>query len=187
MKPFSPDGDRFVARLEEVEVALLASLVEQLCGLLGDGEDVASEDPFTRWAGELSAPEALDRDDPVVRRLFPDAYGDDRGASEEFHRYTAADQRRARLQAAHVVLADLAATGEGRRKLRVASTDVDAWLKTVNAVRLSLAVRLGIEAESDHDELEALPARDPRTYVLAVYDWLGYVLESLLGSVHDTM
>ena len=122
----------------------------------------------------------------MIQRLFPDAYADDRVAAEEFHRYTADEQRRGRLAAAHLVLADLAATHAGRRPVTVASGHVDAWLKTVNSVRLSLAVRLGIEAEDDHEELERLPADDPRAYVLELYDWLGFVLESLLEAVHDT-
>lgn len=185
MKAFRRQGDAYVARLEQVEVALLTSLVEQLCELLGDGPEARADDPFARWAGEMSASERLDRDDPVVRRLFPDAYADDRVAAEEFHRYTVDEQRRGRLDAAHAVLAGLGATNEGRQALRVASDEVDAWLRTVNGVRLSLAVRLGIESEADHDALSELPEQDPRSYVLDLYDWLGYVLESLLSAVHE--
>lgn len=184
MKAFRPDGERFVAKIEEGEVALLTSLVQQLCELLGDGPDAGPDDSFARWAGELASTDVLDRDDPVVRRLFPDAYPDDRVAAEEFHRFTSDAQRRGRLASAHTVLADLAATGEGRRRLVVAPDHVDAWLKTVNAVRLSLAVRLGIESDGDHDELAGLPARDPRAFVLDIYDWLGFVLESLLDVVN---
>lgn len=186
MKAFRADGVRFTAKLEEVEVALLTSLVEQLCDLLGDGPDADSDDPLARWASDAAAARRLDRGDPVIQRLFPDAYADDRVAAEEFHRYTADEQRRGRLAAAHLVLADLAATHAGRRPVTVASGHVDAWLKTVNSVRLSLAVRLGIEAEDDHEELERLHADDPRAYVLELYDWLGFVLESLLEAVHDT-
>ena len=67
----------------------------------------------------------------------------------------------------------------------ITSADLDAWLKTLNGVRLSLAVRLGIESEDDHADLEKLPARDPRTQLVALYDWLGLVLESLLEAAHS--
>lgn len=183
MKAFRRDGERYVSAVEEVEVALLTSLVEQLCELLGDGPESSPNDPFTRWAGEMSSSAPLDRDDPVVRRLFPDAYAGDRGAAEEFHRFTADEQRRGRLAAAHEVLADLAAT-RGRR-LVVPAERFEAWLKTINAVRLSLAVRLGIESEGDHEELEELGDQDARTYVLDIYDWLAFLLESLLEAVND--
>ena len=62
---------------------------------------------------------------------------------------------------------------------------VDAWLKTVNALRLSLSVRLGIVDEASLDLLERLPARDPRTQLMDLYDWLGFVLESLLEALES--
>ena len=186
MRPFERDGARLVAEFEALEVELLASLVQQVCELLGDGPDATADDPLSRLAGEWDSARALDRGDPVVRRLFPDAYDDDRAASAEFHRFTAGEQRRARLDAAHLVLADLAPRSRDRVEVGVPADHVEAWLTTVNAVRLSLAVRLGIESDSDHDELGALPDRDPRAYVLDLYDWLGLVLESLLEAMYDT-
>ncbi len=41
-------------------------------------------------------------------------------------------------------------------------------------------MRLGIESESDHTALQALSARDPRTQLVSLYDWLAYMLESLI-------
>ena len=183
MKAFKRAGDALVTKLDAVEVALLSSLVEQLAELLGDGPEIDSDDPFVRWT-EQRAADQLDRDDPVIRRLFPDAHPDDVVAAEEFRRFTADEQRRAKLSAAHLVLTDLAATEQGRRKLAVVPDRVEAWLKTVNAVRLSLAVRLGIDDEDAQAELEALPDRDPRAYVLDVYNWLGFLMESLIDTLH---
>jgi hypothetical protein len=48
---------------------------------------------------------------------------------------------------------------------------VRAWMRTLTAIRLVIASRLGIEDEDDRDEA------DPR---FGVYDWLGYRLEGLL-------
>lgn len=184
MTPFVLEGDDLVAELDDFEVALVVSLVSQVRELIGGaGGPEASDDPFARWAREMgSAP--LDRSDPVVARLFPDAYSDE-AASAEHRRFSQDALRQARIDDSEVVLADLAATQDGQEPVVVALSDLDAWLKTLNGVRLSLAVRLGIESESDHADLERLPARDPRTQLVALYDWLGLVLESLLEAAHS--
>ena len=163
----------------------MSSLVTQVTELIGGSAGPeASEDPFSRWAREMRGSVALDRSDPVVARLFPDAYHDELAAAEH-RRFSQEALRRGRLDDSAVVLADLAATREGAEPLVIALDDVDAWLKTVNGVRLSLAVRLGIESEEDHAELAGLPVRDPRTQLVSLYDWLGLVLESLLDAAHS--
>lgn len=188
MRAFERDGDTLVADLEDYEVAMLASLVEQLNELLGDtGERPApaSDDPFDRWEVGFGGVTPLDHDDPLVQRLFPDAYADDHAAAEDFRRFTEDELRRSRIRAGHVVLRDLRATREGRRPLVVAQSHADAWLQTVNGLRLSLSVRLGIVDEHSHTELEALPARDPRSQLMSLYDWLGFVLESLVDALPE--
>lgn len=183
MIPFEADAGGWTTRLEEHEVVLLTSLVQQLADLLGEGRDaVRADDPFERWAREFDGSVELDHDDPLIARLFPDAY-DDPASAAEYRRYTEDAQRRARLEQAGLVLGDLARCADGSVPLRIASGHVDAWLKTVNALRLSLAVRLGIDDEQRHEELLALPARDPRAYVVGLYEWLGLVLESLLDAL----
>lgn len=181
---FGRDGDALVGHLEEVEVALVSSLVGQVVELIGGAAETSpTDDPFAAWEGEFDGGVALDDGDPVIARLFPDAYPDDAVASAEHRRYSRDALRRGRVQAGQVVLADLAATDGGAEPLVIPIGHADAWLKTLNAVRLSLAVRLGIEAESDHRDLERLSPRDPRYQVVAIYDWLGVVLESLLDAL----
>ena len=51
-----------------------------------------------------------------------------------------------------------------------------AWLRTLAAIRLVLASRLGIEVAEDHDP------DDPR---FGIYDWLGYRLDGLVAAVDD--
>ena len=182
MTPFSREGDGFVCELDDFEVALVASLVAQVAELIGDGgSGEASADPFAQWAREFS-PAPLDRSDPVVARLFPDAYADE-GASAEHRRYSQGALRQGRIDDSGDVLDDLEATDEGRRPLVVGGDHLEAWVKTINGVRLALAVRLGIESEGDHTALQALPARDPRTQLVSLYDWLAYLLESLLDAL----
>jgi hypothetical protein len=187
MRAFRPAGGGVLeAEIEEFEVALLTSLAEQLQQLLG-GEDEPVDpglDAFSWLAASAGREVELDRSDPLIERLFPPAYLDDPRAAEDFRRFTEDEARRARVAQARVVLDDLAATLDGARPLRVTPERAEAWLKTINALRLSLSVRLGITDEDSLAALEKLGPRDPMTPLLDLYDWLGFVLESLLDALH---
>ncbi|MFV0406721.1 MAG: DUF2017 family protein [Propioniciclava sp.] len=180
---FRRDPDGLVADLEEVEVTLLESLISQVNDLLGPAEGAEADDPFEHWAGSFNPSDTLDDADPVVARLFPDAYADDPVAAAEHRRFTQDEQRRERLRDGATVLADLNRTEGGRAPLLIPAGHTTAWLKTLTAVRLALAVRLGIEAEVDLAELEQLPVRDPRSQIVALYDWLAVLLELLLEAM----
>jgi hypothetical protein len=57
--------------------------------------------------------------------------------------------------------------------------EVDAWLGTLNDLRLVLATRLGVTEQTDLD-----PAPDdPQAQALLIYGWLGWLQESLLSCV----
>lgn len=186
MIPFSRSGTDLVAEVDGFEAALLASLVGQVAELLGGsaaGPASEGEDPFTQWEREFDPGVELDRSDPVIERLFPDAYADP-GAAGEHHRLSQERLRQSRVEEAGRVLAVLAGLGDDGGVLVVPQQDAETWLKVFNGVRLSLAVRLGIESEADHLDLEALPPRDPRAQIVDLYDWLGMVLESLLEALH---
>jgi len=174
-----------VAEVESFEVALLTSLVEQLVGLLGDPPDDARPvDSFAQWEGEMRSSVPLDLSDPVVQRLFPDAVPDDPVATAEFRRYTEDAQRRQRLADAAVVLDDLEASDGGAEPIGVPAGHFVAWIKTVNSLRLSLSARLGVQSEDDLYALSKLSARDPRSQIVDIFDWLGFVLESLIEANH---
>ena len=185
MIPFSRSGADLLAEVDGFEAALLASLVGQVAELLGGSPGAAPspEDPFAQWEREFEPGVELDRSDPVIQRLFPDAYADP-GAAGEHHRLSQEPLRQGRVADSERVLAVLSRLGEDGGVLVVPEADAEAWLKVFNGVRLSLAVRLGIESEADHQELEALPPRDPRAQIVDLYDWLGMVLESLLEALH---
>jgi hypothetical protein len=187
MRDFTRRGDLIRLRLGEHEVDLLGSLVLQLSGLLEDGSPApvdapadGSGDPFERWQAELAAEGNLDSSDPVIGRLFPDAYAGDPAAAAEFRRFTQTRQVMQRLEQAGTVLDALAATDEGRHRVEVPLARVDDWLRVLTALRLSLAVRLGIESPEDADSLDALDEDDPRSFVYRVYEWLAYLSEGLL-------
>lgn len=182
MRDFKRSGPAILMRLTDYEATLLESLVEQLTGLLEADEEVPVEgDSFARWQAELADPEPLDHSDPVINRLFPDAYAGDSAASDEFRRLTQARQRSDRLSQAEVVMSALRDSEAGTHPVQVRVIELDAWLKTLTALRLSLAVRLGIESPADADELDALTDDDPRAYIYRVYEWIAYLTENLLG------
>jgi hypothetical protein len=118
-------------------------------------------------------------DDPVLARLFPDAYRDDEAAAGEFRKYTEQSLRSGKLAAAQTVLATLPERG-GR--VRLADDDAQAWLRALNDVRLALGVRLEI-TEDYQDEMPPAGWADPRSAYLEVYHWLGFLQDSLVQAL----
>lgn len=125
-------------------------------------------------------------DDPGVARLTPNAYPDDDGASDAFAsatRFDLLDRRRHDARAMRASLAmfdpDADVSDEDARLPRdvtVRREDVDAWLRTLTAIRLVLATRLGITDDRP----------DVGGDGQAVYDWLGYRLELLIEAVDES-
>ena len=152
-----------VLELARIEGAHLTMLVRQFDELLAE-DDVAG--------------------DPALSRLVPDAYAD-ADAAREFRSLTERDLLARRADDAAVVLASLAAIGElsddpeDPRLVEVVEIPLDAvevraWLRTLSAVRLVLATRLGITDDDDH------PQDDPR---FGIYEWLGYRLDGLVRAI----
>ena len=56
------------------------------------------------------------------------------------------------------------------------------WLGTLNDIRLALGTRLGIEQDDDA-VWDALPADDPRGTVHQIYQWLGWMQETLVAAL----
>ncbi|MGH8773747.1 MAG: DUF2017 domain-containing protein [Jiangellaceae bacterium] len=183
------------ATFHQVETELLRSLVGQLLELVRD--QPSERDP--RQAGDpLAAAFGLGDDpsrptDPVVLRLFPDAYRGDTEAADEFRRFTERGLRENKAAAAAAVLASLATAGpvepgeqsnEGREKVRLHldADEAQAWLRTLTDLRLALGTRLGVE-EGDQGHWDTLPDDDPRRQVHDVYDWLGWVQETLVRAL----
>ncbi len=191
MKKFSRRRGLVSTSLSGYEVQLLTSLVEQLVELVSDGEPEsfgargASNDPFERLVRDLQAdPDAPEvSEDPVLRRLFPNAYPHDEEAAADFRRFTERDLRGRKVDDARVVLRDLAQTTGGRSDLRVDPADAQAWLRTLTSVRLAVATRLGITDAESAEELSELPDDDPRSYMMSVYDWLGFAQETLIAAL----
>ena len=91
--------------------------------------------------------------------------------------------RRRKSPSARVVLDRLATTELGARDLKIPANEVESWLRTLTSVRLAVATRLGIRDAAAADELAALPDDDPRSFMVSVYDWLGFAQETLIAAL----
>ncbi|ACY99403.1 MULTISPECIES: DUF2017 domain-containing protein [Thermomonospora] len=161
-------------RLDHAEAALVRSLTEQMLDLLGEPD--SSADPL---AAALGIRENAEKpDDPVLARLFPDAYTEDDKAAREFRRYTEAGLRDGKRQAAGVVLATLR-PGED---VVLDAEQAQAWLRALNDVRLALGTRLDI-TEEWYEQAAELDRDDPRFPMYAAYDWLTMLQEQLVRAV----
>ncbi|OZB81123.1 DUF2017 family protein [Microbacterium sp. 13-71-7] len=144
--------------MQSIEARHLAELVEQFLDLLRETEIGA---------------------DAALNRLTPAVYPEDPDASAEFADATSADLLDRRAADARVVQAGLGSLGEEpepREELVLAPSEVDAWLRTLAALRLVIASRLGIEDD---------PAPDPDDPRLGVYEWLGYRLDLLVEAADE--
>jgi hypothetical protein len=178
-----------VAVFEPDEAHVLASLAGQVVELLRDrnGASESDPDPLAVQLG-MGGP-SLPPEDPVLRRLLPDAYGDDAEESAEFRRFTERSLTSAKVENAERLIASLEAGGlddEGEMdtvvEVELDPADVQAWLRSLTDIRLSIAVRLGIDSEDD--QLALSESDDPAVSTMVdVYDWLGYVQETLVGAL----
>lgn len=162
------------------EAGLLHSMVTQLVELVD--APAWSEDPLERWANEREAG-PLDRDDPAVARLFPDASTNADEASD-FRRLMEAELRSQKAADARLVIRALEPVREATDpEVALPVSEQEAWLRTLNAVRLVLGARLGIEDEEDAELVDNLDDEDERAPVADVYHWVGYVQSLLLDAI----
>ncbi|MFV0373644.1 DUF2017 family protein [Microbacterium sp.] len=153
-----------VLELSRLEAAHLGDLVRQFGELLND----------------------TDTSDPAVARLVPDGYQDPTDASE-FRRLTESDLLGRRAADVGTVLDSLDSdteplapadvSDEDATETFVVTLDSDealAWMRTLSALRLVIATRVGIVDEDDHDP------DDPR---YGVYEWLGFRLDGLIRAL----
>ncbi|HAQ59848.1 MAG TPA: DUF2017 domain-containing protein [Microbacterium sp.] len=166
-----------ILTISRLEAQQLADLVAQFSELL-EPHAVADSDSSTF------------SNDPVLARLAPSAYPDDPEAAAEFRDATRHDLLERRQNDALRVLADLApsfASGDVSAPNPAGDT-IDlaiegdagwAWMRTLTAIRLVIATRLGISEDDDH--------HDPDDDRFAVYDWIGYRLDGIVRALEDSL
>jgi hypothetical protein len=177
-----------VATFTVFEADLLRSLAAQLIELLRNEEATPTGgDPLERmldFSGPTTAPE-----DPVLARLFPTAYPEDEEAAGDFRRFTESALRDGKAGGAAAVIDALEEAGLTSEPEDGVFIDVEldpaatmTWMRTFTDMRLAIATRLGVE-EGDEEVWAALPDDDPRAQVHDIYDWLGFLQESLVRAV----
>lgn len=155
-------------QMARVEGAQLVQLVDDFRDLMGTDRDVT---------------------DPAIARLAPNPYPDDDEASRSFREATRDDLLDRRALDAEVVRTaladlrgDLASMAQDEafasHDLEIRAADIDSWLRTLTALRLVIASRLGIESDED---------LDPEDARYGVYDWLGYRLEVLVQAADELL
>ncbi|WP_214106544.1 DUF2017 domain-containing protein [Acrocarpospora catenulata] len=160
-------------KLDEAEASVLRSLVGLVLGLVEPG--TTGDDPLERALGIGVATPPVPAD-PVLARLFPSAYEDDKDAGE-FRRYTEASLRDGK-RADAVTLLDTATGG----RVDLTPEQAQAWLRALNDVRLMLGVRLEV-TEEVHEEIAAMSEEDPRYPAFVTYDWLTYLQDTLVRAL----
>jgi hypothetical protein len=190
------------------EAHVLINLTEQLLELLADGDGQSHQvDPLLHLVG-ISNSEAPP-EDPVLRRLLPNAYEDEQAAGE-FRRYTEHGLREKKKAHALLIYEALLPQDEdwngdtpldkGSIQITLPVADSLAWLGGLNDLRLALAVRLGFGSEKGtphaeepgsekmqdadvHKKYELMLESDPMKAVYAVYSWIGWLQQSLLEAL----
>jgi hypothetical protein len=146
-------------RLDPVEVTLFVSLVNDFLSLL-----------------EVEQPDHPDTTpDPVLDRLFPDAYADAEPAAE-FQALTRAALRDDRVER-DVACRDELVAADGQLSL-----DADAgtrWIQVLNDLRLALGTRLEITEDDDH----AVDPDDPDAQARMIYFWLTWLQDSVVQAL----
>lgn len=171
--------------LYDEEASLLENLLDQLIELL-QSHSSTSLDPDPLFASlEIGGTDETP-EDPALARLFPDAYPDAEEAAK-FRRVTEQGLLNRKLQDATSVVAalavdapDRAGTDDAARaavRVTITAESLPEWVRTVSALRLAIAARIGIDDDEDRARAEA----DEETHgTVIVFDWLAAIVDSLL-------
>lgn len=177
-------GVRVRTDLDPQEAAVLRGLVSSVVEMLRARADDAPTDELSRLTGLRTGHSDRPQDESLLR-LLPDFHRlddvvDDReqgadaaGALRSLHEPEIIDAKCAAAQ----VLLDSCPPRGGRVTLNL--DQADAWLATINDVRLTLGTMLDIGPDTPDE----LPEDDPRAGHLGVYHWLTFVQESLVESL----
>lgn len=181
------------ARLDEQERGLLAHLVVEVHDLLAEGQEPAqAQDPLAAMIGIGTAVDPPQ--DPALARLLPDAHRDDRQASAEFRRYTEAGLRERKQAGLEVARRTLGRDGP----LLLDDAEAQAWVVALTDIRLVIASRIGVQTDEDYERLAAQAQAEVEAaggaagaepsglaFMLAVYDFLTWLQETLVGALSD--
>lgn len=184
----SANGLRFRSSLASHEAALLKNLATAMIGLLDERESSSPADELEEITG-IKTGNAEAPKDPTLRRLLPDFFHPDDGGTAS---PDAADSLNSALRSLHepdIVDAKRVAAQrllntvpEDGGKFELGEDDANAWVASVNDIRLTLGVMLEVGPQGP----ERLPADHPLAVHFDVYQWLTvlqeYLVVVLMGS-----
>jgi hypothetical protein len=144
--------------LDQAETHMLRQLTAEMRALLATDLDTA--------------------DDPVLTRLYPDAY--EKPEDEADYRSLIGDD----LEKHKLAALDTVSTALGDQvtAVRLSGDDVDAWLGCLTDLRLAIGTRLDIDEERMGAEISP---DDPDAAALGVLHWLGWLTEEILRTVQE--
>jgi Domain of unknown function (DUF2017) len=198
-RAFKRKDSHFVARLDDDEREVVASLLEQTHDFLAPVPREPTGDPFDDLVARMGLPrlgdsqdlEDIDGDtlhgarDPALERLLPSAHRDDPELAAEFRRLTEHGLREGK--AANLATATAALLDADGDKVRLDQTQAQAMVIALTDVRLLLGERLGLRTDEDadalQDRLEAASEDDPQLQLAACYDFLTWLQESLIQAL----
>lgn len=178
-------GGALRLRLDRDEADVLEQLIGQLIELL-QSHSGTTLDPDPLFASlEVGGSSTLP-EDPALARLFPDAFesSDDSAAFRSLSEQGLVNRK---LQDAIDVTTELGLSTQSTEDDGAVETDITfstmpAWVRTLTALRLAIAARIGLQREEDHARL--LESDDTRGTIM-VYDWLGAILDSILRMITE--
>ena len=197
---------RYAAKLDAMERAVVAGLMEQVHDLVapepdaattsGDGDDfdsivsglgglgmgvsVSAEDQTPDHRPLPTDARSFGERDPALERLLPAGNRTDDQASAEFRRLTEPGLRQRKARHLESAIAALRAPGSGVELDERTAID---FVIALTDVRLVLGERLGLRedavVERLEEELADADVDDPRAHAMAVYDFLTWLQETL--------
>jgi hypothetical protein len=177
--PFERDEESISATFTPLECELITDLASSIAQLLDNHARSHESDPLFEAVG-MGGSDALSND-PAIARLLPDAYRDDSDSSKEFRQLTERSLASRKVANALVVVDSLERASGGDVVLDAAAAQ--SWLRAISDIRLAIAARLGIEHDEDQGTLGLGTEEEESVMLREVYDWLAYVLESLVIAI----
>ena len=163
-------GGLLVAHLEGSERELLLFLLDELDALVAPASPADADDLFEHLQAQWQLAPVSSSADPVMSRLFPDAFPDDEQASADFRRFTEQSLRQVRADR----IAELRSLLDSL-DITLTVDQGHSVLQVLTDLRLVLGTRLDIRDES--------PGPPQQAVALDIYDWLTWLQESLVQAL----
>jgi len=120
--------------------------------------------------------DAIAAGEPTLYRLFPPAFADDPAADAEYARLVGATLRDGKLEA----LAELERTAHAET---LTDEGLQTWLGAIESLRLALGTQLDV-SEASYGPLDPSDPDAPR---LALYHWLSWLQEEVVGALSQAL